>query len=611
MENLFPYQFRHGQKELIDFISNFLKGRNKNALIQAASGFGKTVTILSAILPEVKKGKRVIWAVKTGNEADRPIEELKEINKQDGRLFGFSFRGKRDMCLLIKNRENVDYGDAHLICKIKRERGQCPFYENMKHFDCDVLEGPLLYSEIIKVCKEIGVCPYLAQSHLLKRADLISLSYNYIIQDDISHAIKRFVPFESTIAVIDEAHNLQGYLNSINGITITESSIENSISELRKYGSRDEEEFMLELLDKISKVKRDLEKKKKKEVEIAIAADSSMIRKIISTGIEIKKEKIMKNKVPRSSCYRVGLFLESSARAQAGTFTMARIEEKRNELCLEFFDMRTNILAQRWRDFDKVIFCSGTLEPIADFEKLIGIDSERNERIAIPSPYTSENIFCGIISGLTTKGEEIGKQMIERYLGCTEQFIDNDRNLAIFVSSYRVEKELLDGLIELFKRYGKGYFIEYEGMSGVEGREILEGFKRSRNSVLVASLQGRFAEGADFPSEQLEGIFIVGIPFDKLNLRARKYIGYCQEIFGKDGRAIAYTIPAIRRTSQAIGRGLRSTKDRVFVLLGDERYRYREYFRLLPDFVRENCVQISQWQIREKMQKFFKNSKDE
>ncbi|MEM3506273.1 MAG: hypothetical protein QW589_03590 [Candidatus Bathyarchaeia archaeon] len=45
----------------------------------------------------LKRGYRIIWAVRTGTETDRPIEELKTICKTFNleELFGLSFRGKK------------------------------------------------------------------------------------------------------------------------------------------------------------------------------------------------------------------------------------------------------------------------------------------------------------------------------------------------------------------------------------------------------------------------------------------------------------------------------------------------------------------------------------
>jgi DNA excision repair protein ERCC-2 len=80
----------------MDFVSS--TAMEKPVCINATTGFGKTPCILSALLPF---RRRIIWAVRTGNESDRPIEELKAIDERASRrFFGLSYRGKKDMCLL-------------------------------------------------------------------------------------------------------------------------------------------------------------------------------------------------------------------------------------------------------------------------------------------------------------------------------------------------------------------------------------------------------------------------------------------------------------------------------------------------------------------------------
>jgi len=49
---------------------------------------------------------------------------------------------------------------------------------------------------------------------------------------------------------------------------------------------------------------------------------------------------------------------------------------------------------------------------------------------------------------------------------------------------------------------------------------------------------------------------------------------------------LGYIVPALRRTSQSLGRALRSTEDRAVIILGDERYVQSRFFSLLPDYAR-------------------------
>ncbi|MCD6491187.1 MAG: hypothetical protein J7K59_02715, partial [Candidatus Korarchaeota archaeon] len=64
--------------------------------------------------------------------------------------------------------------------------------------------------------------------------------------------------------------------------------------------------------------------------------------------------------------------------------------------------------------------------------------------------------------------------------------------------------------------------------------------------------------------------------------------------FGKrKGRFYAYVVPAIRRAAQAMGRAIRSPKDKAIIIAADERYSKKQYLELLPEFFRQDIKFLS------------------
>jgi DNA excision repair protein ERCC-2 len=194
-----------------------------------------------------------------------------------------------------------------------------------------------------------------------------------------------------------------------------------------------------------------------------------------------------------------------------------------------------------------------------------------------------------ITNGLTTKGLEIPKEMTEKYIKNICDFVSVVSNALVFTSSYRVQESLLDcGLADKIK--DKNLFIETSEMRGEEGKKIIKSFNEGEGNVLIAPIGGRFSEGIDCPG-RINGIYIVGIPFDKVCAKTNAYLNYYINIYGQArGRLYGYILPAMKRAAQAIGRGLRDEKDRCVVVLGDERYSTQKLFKLLPDYVRENAL---------------------
>lgn len=578
----FPYEYREKQKEAIKFIQENI---GKNICIDAPTGYGKTLVILSALLPfDVP----IIWAVRTGNETDRPIEELKIINERKKiDIFGISFRGKRDMCFLARERRIRDYNDVSYLCKMEKEN--CKYYEKMDEIDLfEFIKKPLLYSEILKFCKKYGVCPYYIQLSLLPFARVVSLSYNYIINEKMSWLIKRRIPFSYSFLVVDEAHNLRK-AGELFSDKITLNTLKNSIKEMQEFNNEEAMNFLKDTKKRMESMFSYMKKRELEEMRINIQQfldfDFSLLKKY---GTIIRRRRMAEGKAPRSSLHRLATFFMDSMEFldKRGVEFIANLENK----AMERWDMRSaEILRERWKEFYCCIFCSGTLSPMNAFAETIGLENWTGKKIDIQIGRCKSFI----LKGVSTKGEELKKEEIEKYMEAIEKFLKIDTNLAIFSASYRIQNDLLEnGLNDLLDEMGKSYFIEKEGMGGEEGRKILDEFKRSKNALLIATMTGRFAEGADFPGRTLEGIFLVGIPFDKINLRTKLYLKYYKEIYGKEkGRYYAYVIPALIRASQSLGRALRSKEDKALFILGDERYKRKSYFELLPEYVK-NGIEI-------------------
>ena len=578
----FPYSFRRGQKEALKFI----KGVGGNLCIDAPTGFGKTPVILSAFLNKIHP---IIWAVRTGNEADRPVEELKAINEiTDESFFGFSFRGKRDMCLAARERDIADTESVAYFCQ--KNRNKCQYYINLSNYRIKPFE-PLLYSDIIQLSAEAEICPYYLQRELLQYADLVALSYNYIIHPGMSWVIKSIIPFRECYLVVDEAHNLR-LIGNINSDYITLNTFKNAIKELEELGEEVLREIVEELMQKAREIHFDMVSKKEKERILDIFIfESSYMREIKRNGEVVRKKKLEEGKTPRSSLYHLATFFIESMKFKGVVGVAFIATAEKNNLILERWDMRSaEILRDVWGQFKRCIFCSGTLKPIKAFAETVGLN-EWNGR-----SFRTDFGKCRslIIKGMTTGGEELSDEEAKKYIRVFTDFLDIDCNLAFFSASYRIQNRLLPELKRISEEKEREVFVERQGMSGDEGRKILDGFKK-RGGVLIATMTGRFAEGADFPGKELEGIFLAGIPFDRMTLRTKLYIDYYRKLYGEErGWYYSYVIPAMQRASQTLGRALRSVEDRAIFILGDERYHETIYRRLLPIYIKPDVVEFDE-----------------
>jgi DNA excision repair protein ERCC-2 len=610
----FPYKLRELQAEFIYYIQKNIK--NGDIIIDAATGFGKTPLILASLLPiSLNRGYKIIWAVRTGTETDRPIEELKKINDfSDKKIFGLSFRGKKDMCLLWRDlnlKGELEHDDVSFLCKLRQK--DCKYLLNYKYKKIDLIEiatTPLLYSEILKYCEKEEICPYKLQLDLIIFADVVALNYNYIISKDIGWVLQNRINYANSFLVIDEAHNLQNVCSNLNSDQITLGTIRNSLKEIDELNI-DEIKEMHQFLNLMkSYFKETLEKIIDEDIEFNVyecikkcsenlESFVRMIRKINKCGILIRRRKLVDGKAPRSSLYHLSNFwisVISNMNIDGIAFIASKEENKRENINIEMWDMRSNVFLKNiWKKFYRCIFCSGTLKPIDSFAEIIGLEKYIGK--VFPSPFL-ENAFSLITKDLTSEGEELSEKMAKSYLKAIDIFIKNLKtNIAIFSASYRIQNTLLEyGLKEIIERNDRKFFLETKDISGKASRKILDEFKACAKEpikgVLCATMAGRYAEGADFPGKELEGIFLVGVPFDKLTIKTKLYIEYYQKIHGKEkGTFYAYILPAIKRASQALGRALRSKEDNALFILGDKRY--INFIRYLPDFIQKNLKIIS------------------
>jgi DNA excision repair protein ERCC-2 len=92
---------------------------------------------------------------------------------------------------------------------------------------------------------------------------------------------------------------------------------------------------------------------------------------------------------------------------------------------------------------------------------------------------------------------------------------------------------------------------------------------------------GSFGEGIDLPGKFLNGVVIVGVPLDSPDLETQSLIEYYDKLFGA-GWDYGYIFPAMNRVVQAAGRAIRSESDRGIIVLIDERFTWKNYFKCLP-----------------------------
>jgi DNA excision repair protein ERCC-2 len=76
-------------------------------------------------------------------------------------------------------------------------------------------------------------------------------------------------------------------------------------------------------------------------------------------------------------------------------------------------------------------------------------------------------------------------------------------------------------------------------------------------------------------------------------------IEYFRHKFGGEGEFLCYTLPAVNRSLQALGRVLRTPEDRGVLVLGEKRFLEKRVRDALPGWMQEEMIVCDHERFRE------------
>ena len=119
------------------------------------------------------------------------------------------------------------------------------------------------------------------------------------------------------------------------------------------------------------------------------------------------------------------------------------------------------------------------------------------------------------------------------------------------------------------------------------------------SGVLFAVCGGKWSEGLDYRGEMLKGAMVIGLPLAPFNRVRKMMIEYFRHKFGDEGEFLCYTLPAINRSLQALGRVLRTPEDRGVLVMGEKRFLEKRVHHALPPWIQEEMIACDAAQFRE------------
>ncbi|MEM2427454.1 MAG: helicase C-terminal domain-containing protein, partial [Candidatus Hadarchaeales archaeon] len=577
--SIFPYrEIREPQLELMVAVRRAVE-RSVPLVVEGPTGMGKTVALLCGLLssPELR-GVKIVYCSRTHGQLDRVVEELRMLSSRLN-VPGLSLRGRREMCLHpLLRRFTSGAGEASHLCTVLRKEGRCEFFreweERGEELLPEFLGEQVKAGELLRRCREEGLCPYEISKHLMPSMRVVACSYLYLLDPSIRPPFLRSLGagLPELAVVFDEAHNLPELAVELASDRLTLNSILQAKREARELEDGEAEEICSRMEEAMGELSRGLgegeerileEGELEERMEKKVGGWEGAGELLLEAGERMLLLKLREGKAPRSYLRGMGKFLLQLGMTRKRRDFMRIVSVGEGGVpVLEVQALDPRYLTSPVLEGVKVAICtSGTLSPLEAYADVVGLPHSLKLRCS--SPFPPENVLALVVRGLTTREQNRGPEMYGRMVKAIVQVEGaTPGNVGVFTASY----EVLEGLLEagLREALSKPLIVEERECSSEENERKIREFKayaEKGGAVLLGVMGGRNAEGGDYPGHQMDSVVAVGIPYAPPSQRLERTIGYWEEQFPGLGRRYGYYLPAHRRLAQAAGRAHRLLSD--------------------------------------------------
>ncbi|MCK4651495.1 MAG: ATP-dependent DNA helicase, partial [Methanosarcinales archaeon] len=244
------------------------------------------------------------------------------------------------------------------------------------------------------------------------------------------------------------------------------------------------------------------------------------------------------------------------------------------------------------------VMISGTLSPSDAYELYYFGKNGRAEILTIPNQFPKEKRLVLGAKNATTqsayRNDAENRREIEFHISALIRGVAG--NVAIYFTSYFMMDQYLEYCESMADESGKILYTEPRESKHVPDllKRFFESGRSMEKGVLLAVCGGKMSEGIDYYGEALKGAIVVGLPLAAFSEVQKLVNTYYQRKYGKEqGMFIAYTLPAINKALQAIGRVHRSADETGVLVLCDARFSQEKRLGVrqhLPQWIRDEMI---------------------
>lgn len=600
----FPFKkTRIGQKEMIDLTLEAIKNK-ENYFYNAPTGIGKTMSLVYGSLNGLNKKycNKIFYLTAKNSGFLSAINSLNILYENNLRLKSIVITSKEKICI-NKNKNKACNPDECIFAK--------EYYKKIFEITIDSLRKYDFFDKetILKIANEYQVCPFELSLDLSNRCDFIICDYNYLY-DPIAY-LRRYFDEEKNdqknFILVDESHNLIDRSRNMYSASINKKDIINAKNELKKIKSS----TLKNNLIRIIKIFEEYE---------SLFEDNGII------SLNDLNDKLIRNIDNFKNNYRLfkqnnvlekTIELDNLSLSFLSFLTIydffnndnykLDIEKTSDNLIISLNCLDASRYIKRISDEQaSTIFFSATMNPINYYKKLI-LGNENYKDFIFKSPFDNKNLLVLVNKEISLKYKD-RNLTISNVIYEINEFIKNKiGNYLIFLPSFEYllkVKEIVEKS-ELFLEYDKEF--QSKNMTNLEKEEFLNKFRTnpSKTNLGFCVLGGSFSEGVDLVNDRLIGAVIVGVGLPTISYSNKELEEYFNSI-ELNGFEYTYTYPGINKVLQAIGRIIRTEKDKGIALLIDKRYGQKNYRFLFDEIYKNHYFIEYEDEISEKVKNFYK-----
>ena len=577
----FPFaEYRAGQRKLAVAVYRALKLRSR-LFAEAPTGIGKTISVLFPAVKALGEGlvERIFYL--TARTVGRVVAEktLADLRGSGLRLRSVTITAKDKICF-----------NGGQPCDMTACPYAIGYYDRIKAALRDALtRESFTRAEIEAVARKHSVCPFELSLDLSVWVDVVVCDYNYVFDPTV--ALKRYFDDEKQdyAVLVDEAHNLVDRAREMFSAELHRGELE----ELRRLVDGP----LPRCAKALGKVSREMAALGREEnwaaregSLVSREAPKQLEAGLESFAAEAEKWLVLNEPSEFREALLEGYFRVLAFQRVLDLFDAryASILEPEANLLRLFCVDPAAALNRVLANLASTIFFSATLRPIDFFRQSLGGDA-LDGVLQLDSPFPGEHLAVLVQDKIATRwrAREESQGAVAEAIGALAG--ERAGNYLVYFPSYAYLEAVLAEFRAAFPEIPTE--VQSSRMNETEREEFLGKFREGGGRTLVAFavLGGIFGEGIDLIGERLIGVVVVGVGLPQVSIERDLIREYWREQ-NRSGFDYAYTFPGLNRVLQAVGRVIRSEKDRGVVLLIDDRFGQRGYRALFPGWWQPRMV---------------------